>query len=170
MSKLGEKFLQVYSFLTLRDVDLTGLTTNSVVLFNVATGKWEANNVEKKYYDSDALSQTTSSTFVDKISETTPSLVGGEYRFHYSAEFSNGNIAKQTDVQFCINGVSHGLVETTAAGTGLGNFSGFSGIKKITLASGTHLVQIQFKSQMGSPNTSNIRNARIYFERVIGEI
>lgn len=162
MSKLLSKFLDTYNLSTLRDVAFSALAGSSIVRYNSTTQKWENVKIESHYYEDEAVSTTTSATFVDKINQTTPSLTGGTYRVGFSCEVSNTKKSQTVAYMASANGQT--IADGEYAPVNDNEYMTISGHKEIVLPAGPIDLLIQF-SRPGA-NIAEIRRARIWIERV----
>ena len=126
-----------------------------------------------QYAESDAVSITTSATFQQKLRLTTSSLAAGTYRIGWSYQWnhdstSNGfegrvQIDDSTEVMF------HQQEPQDSAGTfgstGSDQQHQLSGFKHISLSSGVHTIDIDYRTNSAG-NESSIWNTRIELWRV----
>jgi hypothetical protein len=131
---------------------------------------WDATNQKFKWYNADELanyfnnyqtieaqSSTTSSTFQDKLSYTTPTLVAGIYQFDWQAEIqrSGGTIV---EVRLTVDGTEYCLDSQEADANDWILSRGFVRLTFVT--STTHTIKIQWRSNTNG-RSSLIRRARL---------
>jgi hypothetical protein len=108
------------------------------------------------YQESEGESSTTSTSWQDKISYTTPTLSAGPYEFWFQSEIEKSGGAVQKvrmiidDVEYCYNSAEADFNDWKLA----------KGFKRITLTAGTHTIKVQFASGT-SGRAILIRRARI---------
>ena len=127
---------------------------------------------EYNYAESESVTTTTSTTFIEKLKMTTTSLEGGTYRIGWSFQW-NFNIASndflaQVEIDDSTNIMDQQQEPKDAAGTfgstGTNQKYQLSGFKHIVLGSGVHTVDIDWASNDGT--NASIWNARLELWRV----
>ena len=120
---------------------------------------------EYQYVESEGTSSTTSSSFQQKLRLTTSSLVGGDYRIHYSGEVTNTSEERAVQARCQIDDTTEIGQHGASFGEDEPNeFYAFAGKKKIALTAGVHTIDIDFREQSGG--TAEIRRARIELWRI----
>ena len=174
------------------DTDITmSLTPKGTGTVQVPTG-YEANIsadedlINKAYFDAnaggifgnefysakdDTLSSTTSTTYVNKLTLTTPVLAGGDYKIEWYAETrpDDGTGGSRADTQVLLDGTTtiaedENMIDDVVFGTDVGSWKNVSGFDIQTLTAAVHTIDIEFK--VTTPGGANIRRARISITRV----
>jgi hypothetical protein len=162
-----------------QDVDIVaeqGTENNGILRYDDGNNRWEYSNdgstfqalgsVFGTYYsyaESEPISDTTSSTYSQKLRLTTPSLPAGTYRIGYSFEGQNTSTSGRIDTRVQIDD-SITIADTFIEPQDVVNFYAFSGFKHAVLTPGVHDIDIDFANS-GS-GTANIRYARLEIWRV----
>lgn len=118
---------------------------------------------QQYYFESEAESTTTSTTYQNKINETTPILLAGNYDFEYCFELAQTNAGDAAEALVQINGVT--VAESIIEPKDVRNWYLQSGFKRLNLpADSTVDVAIVYRQQRGS--TAKIRRARVKATKV----
>ncbi len=117
-----------------------------------------------EYADDDGESQTTSTTYIEKLKLTTSDLIAGDYLITYCAEVTITSGFKTVDVICDLDDVDE-LGQKRFDSQDDVEYMSFSGFKKKTLSAGIHTIDIDYKSA-GSPEVAKIRRARIYIRKL----
>jgi hypothetical protein len=126
-----------------------------------ATGVWNA--VGLGYASSDALSSTTSTTYQNKVSITTPAQAG-TYRIGYSMEFNAQQNNKDVQVRLWDNTNSVEYGQNSQQTNNNANWFSFAGFHYVTIATDTATTFIlQYKAGTA---TCQVRNAELELWRV----
>lgn len=134
-----------------------------VLGYESATGKFKwyyASDLATRldhYQEDEGESSTTSTSWQDKISYTTPNLIAGSYEFWFQCEIAKSGGAVQKcrmiidDVEYCYNSAEADFNDWKLA----------KGFKRINFTtSGTHVIKVQFSSGTNG-RAILIRRARI---------
>lgn len=112
--------------------------------------------------ESDAESNTSSSTFQDKLTLVTATVPAGDYHIGFYAEIANSSAEDTTEVRCTVDAVEVAQMENETKDND--NFVSFGGFKISTLTNAAHTLKIQFRR--GTSGTAAIRRARIEIWRV----
>lgn len=113
------------------------------------------------YAESDGVSSTSSTAFIQKLRLTTPTLGLGDYIVKISGELRNTG-AGDSEVRLEQNDTTELMFSTVVSVTA---WEGFSGFKVLSAISGIHTFDIDFRATNGA-GVADIRRARIAFERI----
>lgn len=114
-----------------------------------------------QYAESEAVSSTSGTTLVTKVSFTTASLVSGDYFIYYTCEGANSgnNDLVTLEVDYSGTVIAQSDLDTEDPNI----YQPFSGFRRVNIA-GVHTVRLQFaNSLLGA--TASVRRARIYLAR-----
>lgn len=126
-----------------------------------ATGVWTA--VDLSYAESNTLSSTTSTTYQNKVSVTSPA-VAGVYRIGYTMEFNAQQNNKGVQVRLWDNTNSIELAQNSQQTNNNSNWFTFSGFHYATVPANTAVTFIlQYKAGTA---TCQVRNAALELWRV----
>lgn len=117
-----------------------------------------------EYKESDAESETTATSYEEKVNLTTSSLLSGDYMIRYCAEATITSGFKTVDVRVDLDDAEE-LAELKFDSQDDVEYMPLSGFKKKTLSSGVHTIDIDFRSG-GTPENAKIRRARVSIEKV----
>ena len=114
------------------------------------------------YAESESESSTTSSNYQQKLKLTTPSLDLGNYLIHWYCEITSTDKDGMSVILELDDTITIAETEDDRHHSE-DYFKPFSGFKQVTLASGVHEIDIDYKRFRG---TAKIRRARIYITGV----
>ncbi len=159
-------------------VTIVSMIADSVVVeYDNTTSGLTADNVQDaidevavfgmnyQYEADEAESTTTSTTFINKLTLTTPSIPAGDYRIEATLGITNDSADKPVEFQAVIDGTP-----PFDAGSYAPKFADeyffTSGFGVSTLTAGIHTIDIEF-SATSEGGTAKARNARIEIYRVL---
>lgn len=114
-----------------------------------------------EYAESEGLSVTTSTSFLNKLLLVTAALAAGDYRVSYSAEINQSSAANACVVQFTVAAVQ--INEVIIEPKDITNFYSVQAFRRMTL-NGSQAINIDFRVE--GIMTAGIRRARIEIWRV----
>lgn len=116
-----------------------------------------------EFFASNAVSTTTSGTFVDKINATTASLISGQYAIFWATEYTNNSNNRSASIQVLLNGsvIASDQQEFTSGGV----YTIRSAVFLSDVISGTQNLQIQYSQVSGG--TAAIRRSTIGYIKVL---
>lgn len=114
-----------------------------------------------QYAESESESSTSSTNYQQKLRLTTSSLSAGDYRIAWHFEYAVGSNNKKAQYQVQVDDSTtiHSIDPEIRANY----WQNSAGIKRLTLTSGTHTIDIDYRK---SNATAKIRKARIDIWRV----
>ena len=115
----------------------------------------------EQYLEDDTESNTTSSTYVNKLSMVTPVVDAGDYKIDWNFELGNDTKDKISNARVTVDGVD--IAECQSQTKTGGTFVCFSGFKKSTLTASAHTIEIDYNAD---DEEASIRMARLNFFRV----
>jgi hypothetical protein len=126
-----------------------------------ATGPASPTNFD--YAEDNTTSQTTSTTFQQKLRLTTDNIPGGEYVIHYSAELNiTGGFSDMVSMQVQVDDTTTLAEFSDKTRYDFGAASGFA---RVTLSTGIHNIDIDYRATSAS-YAAEIRRARIMLWKV----
>jgi len=123
---------------------------------------------EYQFEEDATLSTTTSTTFQNKLTLTTPSIPAGDYRVsvYYNWGLSGGSPNADFRCQVELDGstiiFSH---QAEPKDTGTDQLNGFSGFDNVTLIAGSHIFNLEYATT-SVMRLARIQNARLEIFRV----
>lgn len=118
---------------------------------------------EYQFESDEDESETTSQTFVNKLTLTTPVIPAGDYRGEITCAVTNDTNNKVVTIQTVLDGNS--VNESSFSPRNGGDFIVKTSFSNDTLISGVHTLDLNFKAG-GTGGTAKIKNARIEVFRV----
>ena len=145
-----------------------GTLTNNGQLNGIINGKvygnWNLNPSHYgEFFDSDSVSSTGSTSYQDKIDDTTQALPAGRYQVAWGCEITNNSGDKPCEYRVRLDGatINEGFYPPKFEDEylGVGDFT------ELDLSEGTHQLEIQWRST-SEGGTARIRRARIKIIKV----
>ena len=146
---------------------------DAMVLYKKAAGAWGAAKsiggggdfgTEYQKAESLGISSTTSTTYIEKLKLTTPSLPAGNYRIAWSYQISSDK--QTTAVHVKIEHDDTTVVQETGYAQENLEYQDHSGFAEITLGAGVHDIDMDFRTDSGAGTGANIKDARLEIWRV----
>lgn len=118
---------------------------------------------EYNYSASEGQSDTNSTTPVNKLTMTTPTLPAGDYKIEFSYEWKRATISQDFEAEVLLDGTA--IMEQNEESKDTNSWHPLSGFIVTALTNATHTIVINFWGENGG-NTSSIRRARLNIYRV----
>ena len=111
------------------------------------TGISSAGQFGVGYQNAESLSSstTTSTTYTNKVTLTTPSLPAGRYLVGFYSELTTDNASRSFGVRLGVDTASVILAEISQKPGTAGEFTAFGGVVEVTLTAAVHTFEIDFK-------------------------
>lgn len=119
---------------------------------------------EYNYVTELAEQTTTSSSYQNAATITTPSLIGGLYRVGFSYEWSTSTTNRQTGVRVQVDN-STTIHEVELKPPSSNDYIGQAGFMPVGLSAGSHTIDLDFK-RIGSNATAKVRYITLELYRV----
>jgi hypothetical protein len=113
-----------------------------------------------QYAESLAESTTTSTTYQNKLTLTTPTLAAGDYRIAWGFDFSIDTNDRSIQYRVQVDNTTTLSEAQTYSSFAVDGANG-SGFAKVTLTNATHFIDIDYRRSSASSSTVRIKNARI---------
>jgi len=113
-----------------------------------------------QHAESDGESQTNQTTYQQKLRMTTGSLAAGDYRIGYSAELASTNWNASSELRVEVDDTTTIAEPRTPTSFAANQYTAYSGFTIVTLTSGVHDIDVDYRSTNGS-YTVKVRRARL---------
>lgn len=129
------------------------------------SGGGGAFGTEAQFEQSLGIASTTSTTYIEKLKLTTPSIPAGDYMIQWSYQISTDKSSISVGARVHLDDTTL-VMETNRQMPTLDDYDPQAGFAKVTLSAAVHTFDLDFKTESGAGAGANIKDAKLCLWRL----